>query len=424
MSGKLAFVVFSATLGSAFQHGFHTGFVNIPDNMFLEWYDDIHKNRKTDSKLDIATIWSATLSAFGIGGFVGGLFVALLASSLGRKKALLCTNVFVFLGVAVMCLAPFSRSYEIFIVGRFLIGIGVGLNSGLCPIYLIEISQDHNRGAAGSSYNLMVSFGIFMSQILGLPSVLGSPSLWTVAIGVAALPSILQVILLVFCPESPKFLYIDQEDEDEAEESLSSLRCTWDIDNELDELREETNILTEAQDVTFCRLFNDQTIRSPLIICTVAMLGHQLCGSNAIFLYSCSIMDSLNFTERTQHYVTIGLGFTNFVITLASLILVEYLGRKSLILISFAGMTFTTLCLTISLVLLEKNEDLRASMAYAALVFLFLFIILFALGAGSIPWFLTPELHNHNARPMATAVVVTVGWLTNFIFSMTGIILY
>lgn len=84
------------------------------------------------------------------------------------------------------------------------------------------------------------------------------------------------------CPESPRYLLIDKEDDDEAEEALAWLRDDEDIDHEMNELREEAAMLKDINRVTFARLFKDQTLRSPMIITTVILMGQQLCGVETV----------------------------------------------------------------------------------------------------------------------------------------------
>jgi hypothetical protein len=108
--------------------------------------------------------------------------------------------------------------------------------------------------------------------------------------------------MLVFCPESPKYLYMNKEDEDAAEDSLATLRGD-DIDDEMEELREEGNILQEIGPVTFARLFNDQTLRSPLIICTVIMFGQQACGIDVVSLTSSLTLKLLIFNVFQDNYL-------------------------------------------------------------------------------------------------------------------------
>ena len=92
--------------------------------------------------------------------------------------------------------AKYAGSWEMLIVGRLIIGINSGLNAGLAPMYLNEISPTALRGAVGTVYQLIITISILLSQILGLTNVLGNDMGWPFLLGLTIIPGILQVIIL------------------------------------------------------------------------------------------------------------------------------------------------------------------------------------------------------------------------------------
>ena len=92
-------------------------------------------------------IWSWTVAIFCIGGMMGGTMCGYVSSRLGRKGGLLLINVLVAIGATLMGLAKYVGSYQMLIAGRLVIGINSGLNPGLAPMYLSEISPTALRGA-------------------------------------------------------------------------------------------------------------------------------------------------------------------------------------------------------------------------------------------------------------------------------------
>jgi SP family facilitated glucose transporter-like MFS transporter 1 len=101
--------------------------------------------------------------------------------------------------------------------------------------------------------------------------------------------------------------------------------------------------------------------------------------------------------------------------TLISLFLVEVSGRKTLLLIGFSAMFFDTVLLTIALMFASQN----VLVSYASILFVMVFVIAFAVGPVSIPWFLVSELFNSSARPLATSIAVGVNWTANFIVGLS-----
>ena len=96
------------------------------------------------------------------------------------------------------------------VIGRFLNGLACGFFTGLAPLYVSEVAPVRIRGGLGTVNQLAVTSGILVSQILGLDTVLGTEEGWPALLGLAAVPALMQVALLPFVPESPRFLIINR----------------------------------------------------------------------------------------------------------------------------------------------------------------------------------------------------------------------
>ena len=127
-----------------------------------------------------------------------------IANTFGRKKGLLYSQSLSVLGAILSGCSKLSRCYEMIIIGRLLIGIACGIFTGLVPLYITEVVPVRIRGGMGIFNQLAVTFGIFMSMILGLNNILGSINKWPILVSFTAIPSVLQTILLLTIPESPR----------------------------------------------------------------------------------------------------------------------------------------------------------------------------------------------------------------------------
>jgi SP family facilitated glucose transporter-like MFS transporter 1 len=121
-----------------------------------------------------------------------------------RKKSLLYNNILGIVGGLLMGLSKPCKSYEMIMLGRFVIGLNCGLNSGLCPMYINELAPVQIRGSIGVLFQLGATLSIFLSQVLGLPDLLGNDKLWPLLLGITAVFSLYQLVTLPFCPESPR----------------------------------------------------------------------------------------------------------------------------------------------------------------------------------------------------------------------------
>ncbi|KAH8040028.1 hypothetical protein HPB51_009284 [Rhipicephalus microplus] len=133
----------------------------------------------------------------------------------------------------------------------------------------------------------------------------------------------------------------------------------------------------------------------------------------AIF-FSTDIFKTAGLSVEGALRATLGLGLVNVLMTLVSMVVVERAGRRTLLLTGLAGMAICTVVLTITLAL----KDHATWVSYISIAGLAMFVITFAVGPGSIPWFLVTELFGQGARPIATSLAVAVNWAANFIVGL------
>ncbi|XP_043476946.1 solute carrier family 2, facilitated glucose transporter member 1-like isoform X3 [Leptopilina heterotoma] len=413
LNGNLMFAIAAAALGSSFQHGYNTGVMSNSAEVLKKWITE-QSGDKSGSQDSTTFIFAIIVSIFCLGGMIGGCSVGYIADRFGRKGGLLLNNILVFLTVLFEGLAKPTSSYYMFIIGRFLIGINAGLNAGLAPMYLSEISPSHLRGAVGTVYQLIITISILVAQVLGLESLLGTESQWPTLFCLTAVPAAFQLITLPFCPESPKYLLLNRGRDMDSQKALSWLRGTIDVHDEMEEMRSEYESIKLVPAVSLKELIMNPSLRIPMIIAIMVMIAQQMSGINAIVFFSTKIFTMASLDTHASQMATLGVGAVNVFMTIVSLFLVERAGRKTLLLVGFSGMTVVTFLLAIFLPEAQKKSEFAT---YGAILMVILFIVLFATGPGSIPWFLVAELFNQSARPVATSVAIGVNWTANFFVS-------
>ncbi len=125
---------------------------------------------------------------------------------------MLLNNIISSIACILMFISKPIYSYEVLIVGRFLIGLSCGYGSSVGPMYINEVSP-----RLGVAFQLGVVLFIFLSQVITLQPILGSEERWHYALGLPIVFSIMQVILLLIVPESPKYLLLKKDNSIEAE---------------------------------------------------------------------------------------------------------------------------------------------------------------------------------------------------------------
>ncbi|KAI3369815.1 hypothetical protein L3Q82_024639 [Scortum barcoo] len=404
----------SAVIGSL-QFGYNTGVINAPQKIIENFINETWSERYGEpiTPNSLTAIWATAVSIFSVGGIFGSFSVGLFVNRFGRRNSMLMANILAFIAAVLMGFSKMAKSWEMLIVGRFVVGLYSGLSTGFVPMYVGEVSPTALRGALGTLHQLGIVVGILVAQVFGLEAILGNDNLWPFLLGFIFIPAIIQCILLPLCPESPRFLLINRNDENKAKTVLKKLRGTTDVSADMQEMKEESRQMMREKKVTIPELFRSPLYRQPLIVAIILQLSQQLSGINAVFYYSTRIFEKAEVEQPV--YATIGAGVVNTAFTVVSLFVVERAGRRSLHLLGLLGMAGSAVLMTIAMALLEQVKW----MSYLSIVAIFAFVAFFEIGPGPIPWFIVAELFSQGPRPSAIAVAGFSNWTANFIVGMT-----
>uniref|UniRef100_A0A8C8CPL3 Solute carrier family 2, facilitated glucose transporter member 4 n=1 Tax=Oncorhynchus tshawytscha TaxID=74940 RepID=A0A8C8CPL3_ONCTS len=403
VTGTLALSVFTAVLGS-FQFGYNIGVINAPQKIIEADYNAtwVHRYGEPIPTATLTTLWSLSVAIFSIGGMISSFCVGVISEWLGRRKAMLINNLFAFIGGGLMGMAKISRSFEMMILGRFVIGAYCGLASGLVPMYVGEIAPTSLRGALGTLHQLAIVTGILIAQVqkLSLHNVFNNMTVNLVC------STQYIMVLLPFCPESPRFLYIIRCQEHHAKSGEDQVTTGIELQTHP---KTHPKRMDMERKVSIAELFRSPMYRQPIIIAILLQLSQQLSGVNAIFYYSTSIFQKAGV--QSPVYATIGAGVVNCAFTVVSLFLVERTGRRTLHMLGLSGMCGCAIVMTIALALLDSVPW----MSYISMLAIFGFVAFFEVGPGPIPWFFVAELFSQGPRPAAMAVAGFSNWTANFI---------
>ncbi|XP_048525252.1 glucose transporter type 1 isoform X4 [Dendroctonus ponderosae] len=419
LTGFLSYSILAAVLGML-QFGYNTGVINAPQSNIEYFMKDVYKSRYNADMLDenVKTLYSVVVSVFAIGGMVGGFSGGMVANRFGRKGGLLLNNILGITGGSLMWCAKVANSYEMLIAGRFIIGINCGLNTSLVPMYVSEISPLNLRGGLGTVNQLAVTVGLLISQVLGIEQILGTNEGWPLLLGLAVLPALLQLVLLPVCPESPRYLLLTKQWEEESRRALRRLRASNQVEEDIEEMRAEERAQQAESSTTMFELICSPTLRTPLYIGVVLQLSQQLSGINAVFYYSTNLFETAGLTPESAKFATIGIGCIMVIMTLISIPLMDRMGRRTLLLYGLGGMFIFSIFITISFLIKEffgYVQEMIDWMSYLSVVSTLCFVKFFAMGPGSIPWMITAELFSQGPRPAAMSIAVLVNWMANFL---------
>lgn len=416
-SGYLFSIVLVAVIGGLL-FGYDTAVISGAEKGLQAFFESAGDFTYTDS-------WHGfTSSSALIGCVIGALLSGILASRLGRKKSLFVAGI-LFLLSALGSFRPEFLFFEYgvpskgllvaFNLYRILGGIGVGIASALCPMYIAEIAPASKRGTLVSWNQFAIIFGqlvVYFVNFLIIRSHVDDPDVvaWTNSVGwrvmfvSEAFPATLFALLILLVPETPRFLALNGQDE-------RALTVLANINGEAKAREILAEIKATAVEKTE-KLFR----YGVLVVFIGCMLSvfQQIIGINAVLYFAPRIFESMGVSNNMLF--TVIMGVINITFTLVAVFTVEKLGRKPLLITGSLGMAVGALGVALSnVVALPALIPVISIMVYSAS---------FMFSWGPICWVYISEIFPNTIRSQATALAVAFQWIFNFIVSSTFVPMY
>ncbi|KAJ8372598.1 hypothetical protein AAFF_G00281050 [Aldrovandia affinis] len=443
--------VFSALGGFLF--GYDTGVVS---GAMLLLKKEMNLSALWQEVLVSSTVGAAALSALA-GGSLNGIF--------GRRVCILLASFIFSVGGVVLSAAP---NKEVLLVGRVIVGLGLGIASMTVPVYIAESSPPHLRGQLVTINTLFITGGQFIASIIenGAFSYLRYDG-WRYMLGLSVVPALVQFFGFLFLPESPRWL-IQKGLTQKARRVLSQIRGNQNIDEEYDSIR--SSIEEEEKDFggggpVIWRMLTYPPTRRALIVGCGLQMFQQLSGINTVMYYSATILQMSGVRDdKLAIWLAAVTAFTNFLFTLVGVWLVERVGRRRLTMGSIIGTSLryrscepcmldpgcgfcyrenSTSVFASSCVLVNQASTGEAawgrcsnttqmtegiywaynycptSYSWVVLLGLILYLVSFAPGMGPMPWTVNSEIYPLWARSTGNACSAGVNWTFNVLVSLT-----
>ena len=367
-----------------------------------------------------------------IGCIIGSALSGLLASNLGRKRSLIVAGLLFFIS-ALGSMSPEFLFFEhgkpcfqllvAFNIYRVIGGIGVGLASAICPMYIGEVTPSDVRGMLVSWNQFAIIFGqlvvYFVNFLIlgehtnpiieqigqGVNAVAPGSDPWTIAtgwrymFGSEAVPAGLFAILICFVPETPRYLVMAGQD-GRALEILVKINGSGRASQILSEIKETITVRTE-------KLFTYGWLC--IFIGIMLSVFQQIVGINAVLYYAPRIFGDMGMTNPMVN--TVVMGVVNILFTLVAVFTVEKLGRKPLLITGSLGMGLGAFGVALTFG--------HAGMELITMLSIMVYSASFMFSWGPICWVLIAEIFPNTIRGAAVAVAVAFQWIFNFIVSST-----
>ena len=365
-----------------------------------------------------------TTSSALIGCIIGAFLSGILASRMGRKRSLVVAGILFLLSA----LGSYYPEFLLFPAGvaslplliafnfyRVIGGIGVGIASALCPMYIAEVAPASRRGALVSWNQFAIIFGqllVYFVNFLIVRAHVNDPAIqeWTMNVGWRVMfvsecvPAGLFALLILLVPETPRYLALSGKD-DKALEVLSNINGEAKAREILSEIKASAVEKTEKL-LTY----------GWMVIFVGIMLSvfQQVIGINAVLYFAPRIFESMGLGNPMMY--TVFMGIINISFTLLAIFTVERIGRKPLLISGSALMAVGAFGVAMSNVL---NVP-----AIVPVISILIYSAAFMFSWGPICWVYMSELFPNTIRSQATAIAVAFQWIFNFIVSSTFVPLY
>lgn len=415
-----------------------------------------------------------------IGAMATAAVSGVLNDRYGRKPVIMASSVVFVLGAIVMAV---SRNYEELLVGRLIVGLGVGASSMSVPVYVSEAAPAPIRGFLVTCVNVAITSGQFISSLVdgGFSEVHDG---WRYMLGLAAVPAFIQLVGFLFLPESPRWL-VKKAKIEQATVALAKLRGPeYDVDEEIRDVQESLTIEENSSgQVDLWSLLTQPHVRRALWVGCALQAAQQLSGINTVMYYSATILKLAGFTDNTTAiWLACVVSFMNMVGSSIGLYLVERTGRRRLTLTSLFAVAVALAWIAVSFYVAKvesedvhgvgscnhnncfdcvtdndcgfcsnvlgegfhgsacirgdeddpNDEGMCASKDYdfyecpsgawrGWMIFISFcaYLLVFAPGMGTMPWTINSEIYPLNVRGVANSVATSVNWICNLIVSIT-----
>ena len=331
------------------------------------------------------------------GTVLGSIFGGIPTEKFGRKKVLLWIGILFAASAFGSAFAPDPYTFSFF---RFIGGLGIGVSSVAAPTYISEISTAKTRGRLVALYQFNIVFGILIAFLSNyfLQGV-GGVNDWRWMLGVLAIPALIYTIMVLYVPESPRWLITKKNDLVNAKLILQETGVE-NADAEIESIINSN--LHEASTGRQSGFFSGKNKRIIGLAFFIAFFN-QLSGINFILYYAPEILTRIGLGAKESLLNSIAIGGTNLIFTFVGLYLIDRLGRKTLMIIGSVGYI-------ISLSMVAYAFKTQGSPLFL-MSFLLLFIASHAIGQGAVIWVFLSEIFPNKIRALGQSFGASIHWV-------------
>jgi|SRR5579885_880361 sugar porter (SP) family MFS transporter len=294
------------------------------------------------------------------------------------------------------------------ILGRFIIGIAIGITSYVSPLFISEMAPAKQRGRLVLLNGIMITSGEAIAFLVDY--VLAPTQSWRLMFATGLIPALLLLIGMMMLPATPRWMALNGHTE-KAREIFAMIRDSSHIEAELNDILQHAKQSSGKWPDLFSK-----SLRPVLIIGLGLGILQQFVGINTVMYYGPSIFQAAGFgSESAQILATFGMGLINTLMTVLAVLIVDKIGRR-LMLLGGSLIAGTSLGIVGLLFALSGHDTISAWITF---IFMITYIAGYSLSVGSLFWLVISEIYPLNIRGLAMSFVTAVQWGANFLVAVT-----
>ncbi|KAJ0965875.1 hypothetical protein J5N97_027013 [Dioscorea zingiberensis] len=395
-----------------------SGGVTSMDPFLHKFFPVVYRKKNFQSKNNYCKYDNQGLSAFTSSLYLAGLVSSLVASPVtrkyGRRASIVCGGISFLIGATLNAAA---QNLAMLLLGRIMLGVGIGFGNQAVPLYLSEMAPAHVRGALNMMFQLATTLGIFSANMINYGTGKINPWGWRLSLGLAAAPAFLMTIGGLLLPETPNSL-IEQGLTEKGRQVLERIRGTHDVEAEFQDIVEASELANSIKH-PFRNLMERRN--RPQLVMAIFMPTFQiLTGINSILFYAPVLFQTMGFGDNASLYSSVMTGAVLASSTLVSIVTVDRWGRRALLIGGGIQMIICQVIVAIILGLKFGNDkQLSKEFSIIVVVVICLFVAAFGWSWGPLGWTVPSEIFPLETRSAGQSITVSVNLFFTFVIAQS-----
>lgn len=417
---KLVIILTLASSISGFMFGYDTGYISAA---LVQVGTDLSNKVLTYGEKEFIT------SATSLGALIGACVGGVIANLVGRKRVLMGLNVAFIAGTIIQLVA---HTVWTMIAGRFVLGLGVGCASFISPLMLSELAPARYRGRLIVTNCVFITGGQLIAYFInwGLTNVHNG---WRISVGLCMVPAVVQVVLFCFLPDTPRF-YVIQGNIKRAKEVFlktnagASEAYADAVIQEMiasDSTVPGTPLLKIVNSIKLIHR-NPANLRALILACGLQGI-QQFTGFNSLMYFSTTIFETIGFDNSLA--VSVVIAGTNFVFTVVAVCIIDYVGRRRILVWAIPGMCASLVLCAIAFHFLDVKFNTDSSVEIASrgisgwgvvvIIGMVCFVACYAIGIGNSAWTGVELFSDVNVRSVGSMYAAATNWSGSLVIAST-----